>query len=100
MWILRSSTCAGHFQTLFPGCAGSCSLETLLLQVFVLIKARDMNMQDSKHHGRLLAKFIRICEWLCRGNVLAELIQLSNSLNLTAKPLYGADVMVICFIAV
>lgn len=59
-----------------------------------------MNMQDSKHHGRLLAKFIRICEWLCRGNVLAELIQLSNSLNLTAKPLYGADVMVICFIAV
>lgn len=53
VWILRSSTCAGRFQALFPGCASSCSLETLLLQVFVLIKARDMNMQDSKHHGLL-----------------------------------------------
>lgn len=53
VWILRSSTCAGRFQALLPGCASSCSLETLLLQVFVLIKARDMNMQDSKHHGLL-----------------------------------------------
>lgn len=39
---------------------GNCS------QVFVQIKSLHMNMQESNHHGMLLAKFIKICEWLCK----------------------------------
>lgn len=40
---------------------------TAFTQDFALIKACHMNMQGSKYQERLLAKFIKICEWLCLG---------------------------------
>ena len=59
---LSSNICMAQFQTLLPRNAHVCSLEMLSLQGFVLIKAYHMNMQESKHQERLLAKFIKICE--------------------------------------
>lgn len=64
-WAAASQSVV-QLQTLFPGCTHACSLETLCSQVFVQIKSLHMNMQESNHQERLLAKFIKFCEWLCK----------------------------------
>lgn len=57
-----------------------------------------MNMQESNHQGRLLAKFIKFSDYV--RNILAEQLQHSNLLILPARPLDGEEVMVIFFIVV
>lgn len=64
-WAAASQSVV-QLQTLFRGCTHACSLETLCSQVFVQIKSLHMNMQESNHQERLLAKFIKFCEWLCK----------------------------------
>lgn len=50
-------------------CSWVQSGHTAFTQGFALIKALSyhMNMQGIKYQERLLAKFIKICEWLCLG---------------------------------
>lgn len=59
-------------------------------------------MQESNHQERLLAKFIKFCEWLCKEHPgrATPALKLVCWTQTKTRPLDGEEVTVIFFIVV